>query len=95
MNPALSLETFLGGLEAQHITNVFLFVLAGIFLLATFLARVGRLQGFVHYAPNMLTSLGILGTFVGIVVGLIGFDVNAIDASIGTLLAGLKTAFIT
>jgi flagellar motor component MotA len=54
-----------------------------------------ELQGFVHYAPNMLTSLGILGTFVGIVVGLIGFDVNAIDASIGTLLAGLKTAFIT
>ena len=95
MNPALSLEIFLGGLEAQHITNVFLFALAGIFLLATLLARASRLQGFVHYAPNMLTSLGILGTFVGIVVGLIGFDVNAIDASIGTLLAGLKTAFIT
>lgn len=95
MNPALYLETFLGGLEAQHVTNVFLVVLAAVFLLATFLARVGRVQGFVHYAPNMLTSLGILGTFVGIVVGLIGFDVNAIDASIGMLLAGLKTAFIT
>ena len=95
MNPALYLETFLGGLEAQNVTNVFLFVLAAIFLLAILLARAGRVQGFVHYAPNMLTSMGILGTFVGIVVGLIGFDVNAIDASIGTLLAGLKTAFIT
>ena len=95
MNLALFLETFLGGLEAQNLTNVFLVVLAAIFLLAIVLARAGRVQGFVHYAPNMLTSLGILGTFVGIVVGLIGFDVNAIDASIGTLLAGLKTAFIT
>ena len=95
MNPDLYLETFLGGLEAQNVTNVFLFVLAAIFLLAILLARAGRVQGFVHYAPNMLTSMGILGTFVGIVVGLIGFEVNAIDASIGTLLAGLKTAFIT
>lgn len=43
----------------------------------------------------MLTSLGILGTFVGIVAGLLHFDTNDIDASIGPLLAGLKTAFIT
>ena len=84
-----------GRIGSPERNECLLFVLAAIFLLAILLARAGRVQGFVHYAPNMLTSMGILGTFVGIVVGLIGFDVNAIDASIGTLLAGLKTAFIT
>ncbi len=95
MNPAVSIESFLGTLEAQQITNVFLFLLIAVFLMASLLARWRRGQGFAQYAPTMLTSLGILGTFVGIVVGLIGFDIQAIDDSIGALLAGLKTAFIT
>lgn len=50
---------------------------------------------FVGYAPALLTSLGILGTFVGIIVGLMRFDSAHIDASIPQLLDGLKTAFIT
>lgn len=29
--------------------------------------------------PNLLTTLGILGTFVGIVIGLIGFDIADIN----------------
>ena len=39
--------------------------------------------------------MGILGTFIGIVVGLLGFDPTQLDSSIGNLLEGLKTAFIT
>ncbi len=50
---------------------------------------------FTTYAPTLLTSLGILGTFTGIVIGLLNFDPTQLDASIGKLLAGLKTAFIT
>lgn len=48
-----------------------------------------------HYIPTFMTSLGILGTFLGIVIGLVQFDTNNIDRSIPFLLEGLKTAFLT
>lgn len=41
------------------------------------------------------TILGILGTFVGIFIGLLGFNVNDIQGSVPILLDGLKTAFFT
>lgn len=44
---------------------------------------------------GLTTTLGILGTFVGIFIGLIEFDVNNIAASVPQLLEGLKTAFLT
>jgi DNA repair exonuclease SbcCD ATPase subunit len=50
---------------------------------------------FTAYTPTLLTSVGILGTFLGIILGLLEFDPNEIDKSISTLLEGLKTAFIT
>ena len=45
----------------------------------------------------ILSSLGVLGTFWGITVGLNGFDTdtNALNKSIPILLSGLKTAFYT
>jgi len=42
-----------------------------------------------------MTGLGILGTFVGIFLGLWKFDATAISESIPALLEGLKTAFLT
>lgn len=45
--------------------------------------------------PTVFTTLGVLGTFVGIYFGLRKFDVNDITGSIPTLLDGLKTAFTT
>ena len=45
--------------------------------------------------PPLLLSAGIFGTFVGIFYGLLRFDTNKIDASIFTLLDGLKIAFFT
>jgi DNA anti-recombination protein RmuC len=44
---------------------------------------------------NTVVSLGILGTFLGIFLGLINFDVTNISASVPQLLTGLKTAFLT
>lgn len=44
---------------------------------------------------NEIVSLGVLGTFVGIAVGLFHFDVTDIKSSMPQLLEGLKTAFIT
>jgi len=95
MNLAASLERLLGQISAQSVTNLFLLILTGVLILAIFSSKRGKHAQLVQYAPNLLTSLGILGTFVGIVIGLLGFDTADIDGSIGPLLAGLKTAFIT
>lgn len=52
-------------------------------------ARLGSI------GPGVLTSLGILGTFFGIIVGLWSFDVQRVDESVPALLEGLKAAFIS
>lgn len=43
----------------------------------------------------MISTLGVLGTFAGITIGLLYFDTEDLDASIPILLSGLKTAFFT
>ncbi|HIK36561.1 MAG: hypothetical protein NZ901_05610 [Geminocystis sp.] len=54
----------------------------------------------VYYSPTLLTAMGILGTFLGIFLGLqkvgtnIG-DTESLLASSNQLLAGMKTAFST
>lgn len=44
---------------------------------------------------NEIVSLGVLGTFLGIAIGLFHFDVTHLKESMPLLLEGLKTAFIT
>lgn len=43
----------------------------------------------------LATGFGILGTFIGIVIGLLHFDTTNIDESVPQLLDGLRFAFIT
>ncbi len=48
--------------------------------------------------PDIFTSLGILGTFLGLVWGLKNFDPNnyeAITSSVSSLVDGIKVAFLT
>ena len=50
--------------------------------------------------PGILTSLGILGTFLGLVMGLSGLNLNAADTSallsaMEKLIGGMSTAFLT
>lgn len=48
--------------------------------------------------PGLLTGLGILGTFLGLSIGLGSFngnDIYAISDNVGTLLGGMKVAFHT
>lgn len=48
--------------------------------------------------PDILTSLGILGTFVGLVLGLQGFNptsYEAMSSSVESLIDGIKVAFVT
>ena len=44
---------------------------------------------------SLIISTGVLGTFVGILIGLWGFDTDNIKDSVPELLEGLKTAFVT
>jgi hypothetical protein len=89
------LETILLITDAHTITNIFLFLIISTFLISLLLAAINKGEMFVAYTPTLLTSLGILGTFIGIVIGLLDFNPNDIDGSITLLLSGLKTAFIT
>lgn len=77
------------------LTDTFIVVMLVVFVLACLLKRADRFHAYTQYVPTLLTTLGILGTFFGIVAGLLGFDVKDIDGSIGALLAGMKTAFTT
>lgn len=45
--------------------------------------------------PSIVSTLGVFGTFLGITIGLAGFNVNDLTHSIPILLGGLKTAFYT
>lgn len=90
-----ALENLLRGADSNAITELFIWMTIGCLALGLVLQKKGVARGFVEFTPALLTSLGILGTFVGIVVGLLDFKPDDIDGSIGTLLEGLKTAFIT
>lgn len=50
--------------------------------------------------PSMLVAIGVLGTFLGLVIGLSGLDASASDtetlrAGIGALISGASVAFVT
>lgn len=49
----------------------------------------------VEMIPSAISTLGVLGTFLGITFGLLLFDSNNLTQSIPKLLDGLKTAFFT
>lgn len=55
-------------------------------------------RGILELIPDILTSLGILGTFVGLVMGLRSFDPSGYEQMAGSvtpLIDGIKVAFIT
>lgn len=89
------MEIFLKELNPDTLTYAFVLLMLLVFLIACGARLLKRWHSFTDYAATLLTSLGILGTFVGIVVGLLNFNVTHIDTSINALLDGLKTAFIT
>jgi len=89
------LEGLVKDIGAPLMTEIFIVVLFLTFASACWNKFKGKQRSFTQYAPTLLTSLGILGTFFGIVAGLLGFDTDHIDESIGSLLEGMKTAFMT
>ena len=49
----------------------------------------------VNAIASIVTVIGVLGTFLGIAIGLYQFDTGNIEASVPKLLEGLKIAFLT
>ena len=57
--------------------------------------KIVEKRRWVEQLPTIVSTLGVIGTFLGITLGLTKFDPQKIDESIPTLLEGLKTAFYT
>jgi len=89
------LEGLLRSATANFVTELFIWIMVAIFVVAVLQGKKGKHGQFLEHAPAVLVSLGILGTFIGIVIGLLDFDAHDIKNSIEGLLDGLKTAFIT
>lgn len=49
----------------------------------------------IEMLPSVISTLGVLGTFLGIAIGLLYFEPNNLSTSIPELLEGLKIAFST
>jgi chromosome segregation ATPase len=79
----------------SHINNVILAIFLIIIFLHLIFTLINRRKNDSSYNAEMTLSFGILGTFLGIVLGLLKFDVNDIQGSIPQLLSGLKFAFMT
>ena len=88
----------------NNITLAFLVFIGVVFLISLgvtiYVKRSGKLiknRRIIDSFPNIVSTLGVIGTFLGITLGLIDFNPSPekIDDSISTLLGGLKTAFYT
>lgn len=89
------LASIIASYSAASISDAFIYTILLLLAVSCLLAFLGKAPKFTASTTNILTSLGILGTFAGIVVGLMEFEPTNIDGSIESLLAGLKTAFLT
>lgn len=89
------LESLLRSFSIDTVNIVILAAMVGIFGFGLWCTKQAKHPEFIGYVPTLLTTLGIFGTFLGIVLGLLDFNQNNIEASIPPLLEGLKTAFIT
>jgi len=58
-------------------------------------SKLSAKRQIIEMIPSAVSTLGVLGTFLGITVGLLCFNPAKISESIPKLLDGLKTAFFT
>ncbi len=80
----------------EHTTTLYLtWGIIGVIAVMTVYALISRRPGVAINAPSILTSLGIFGTFLGITIGLAGFDPGNVADSVGYLFGGIKLAFWT
>lgn len=88
-------EHLFQSIDSALVTNIFIWAVIFVFCAAWWCDHKNIHNKFREYAPTLMGALGILGTFIGIIIGLLNFNTESIDTSIPVLLGGLKTAFIT
>lgn len=88
-------EHLFQSIDSTLVTNIFIWAVIFVFCAAWWCDHKNIHSKFREYAPTLMGALGILGTFIGIIIGLLNFNTESIDTSIPVLLGGLKTAFIT
>ena len=81
--PFYQIIRFIGNDPITLVISILIFSALGFGIYAHRINKYGPIR---QYIPTFMTSLGILGTFLGIVIGLIEFDTNNIDHSIPFLL---------
>ena len=85
-------------MSLPYISLVVIFVLSGwayLYICSQNNDQLIAKRHWIETIPNVISTLGVLGTFLGITVGLVGFDTQDLQTSIPQLLNGLKTAFFT
>ena len=65
----------------NDVSRFFSLAVGGILALSIFGLRFLPLSALSRHGAALCTTLGVLGTFTGIFIGLLEFDVAAIDAS--------------
>ena len=95
------MEDLIGFWRALTDTNTIIVITSVIFIVFVksvhtyFSADADKALRYARFTPSLLVSIGIFGTFLGIFLALISFNVNKVDESIPELLSGLKVAFGT
>lgn len=92
---AMGIVKVLASMDSTAVTGVFVVAMLILFAAALTTTLLRRAAPFYRSTPTLLTTLGILGTFLGIAIGLLDFDSTRIEYSIPLLLNGLKLAFTT
>ncbi|MDB9891164.1 hypothetical protein OAD74_07305 [Alphaproteobacteria bacterium] len=72
---------------------ILLYTIFSLVMIRRGVADSHRIKTLTDLTPGVVTSLGILGTFLGIFLGLLDFNQNNLTASVPKLLEGLKIAF--
>lgn len=87
----------LQSLDPATVSNWFIWTIVVLFTLGVVFLRVKWrvAKNLRTILSTQLSAIGVLGTFVGIAIGLSTFDVTDLDGSIPRLLDGLKLAFST
>ena len=82
---------------AGGISTIFHDKLTVFIILVNVMATIYFLRNFdrfaVSYGPEILTTVGIFGCFLGIALALLNFNAANVSASVPLLLEGVKTAF--
>ncbi len=98
VNNFISAPSFMGFLIALMYILPWVLILYWLIASTIMVLRPSRYSFFkINAIPNVFVTIGLLGTFLGITIGLLSFDTSPekIKESIVVLLNGLKLAFFT